>query len=233
MRVRDIIEGAAAAGRRVLLEPEAKELCRLVGIPVPKFKVAASPEEAASAAEELGYPVVMKVVSPDVIHKAEVGGVALGLHSRGDVEAAYAKLVEGVRARVPGARIVGVLVEEQARPGLEVALGLLRDPQFGPAVMFGLGGAMLELYKDVSFKLAPLAYEEARELVAETKVGRLIEGFRGAPRRDLEALVDIALKLSKLGVEEELIELIDLNPVMAYERGALVVDAKVLIRALS
>ncbi|MCX8204625.1 MAG: acetate--CoA ligase family protein [Candidatus Nezhaarchaeota archaeon] len=231
MSPRDLIEGAVAKGRSWLLEPEAKELCRLIGLATPRFKVALSLREALEAAEEIGYPVVMKVVSPDIIHKAELGGVLLGLASRRSVEEAYVKLVEGVKASLPRAEVLGVMVEEEVRPGLEVAFGFLRDPQFGPAVMFGLGGAMLELYRDVAFKLAPLSYEEARELIAETKVGRLIEGFKGGPRRDVGALIDVALKLSKLGVEEELIELVDLNPVVVYERGAVVVDAKVAIKA--
>ena len=186
-------------------------------------------EEAREAAEELGYPVVLKVVSPDVVHKSEAGGVALGLEDRRSIEEAYAKLLRNVESRRPGARIVGVLVEEMLKPGLEVAFGLIRDPQFGPVVMFGLGGAMLELYGDVAFKLAPLSVEDARGLIAETKAGKLVEGFKGAPRRDLDALVDVALKLSRLGVEEDLVEQVDLNPVVAYERGAVIADARIAV----
>ncbi len=230
MKPRDVLEAAAAEGRNWLLEPEAKQLCRLLGLSTPRFKVASSLDEAVEAAEELGYPVVLKVVSPDVVHKSEVGGVALGLEDRRSVEEAYVKLLRNVESRRPGAKVVGVLVEEMLKPGLEVAFGLIRDPQFGPVVMFGLGGAMLELYGDVSFKLAPLSVEDARELIAETKAGRLVEGFKGSPRRDLDALVDVALKLSRLGVEEELVEQVDLNPVVAYERGAVVADARVAVK---
>jgi succinyl-CoA synthetase beta subunit len=229
LKPRDLLEGALAEGRRWLLEPEAKELCRLIGLPTPRFKVASSLDEAVAAAEELGYPVALKVVSPDVVHKSEVGGVALNLSGRRSLEEAYLKVVGCLKAKLPKARLVGVLVEEMLKPGLEVALGLVRDAQFGPAVMFGLGGAMLELYKDVSFRLAPLSVDDARSLIADTKVGRLIEGFKGYPQRDVDALVEAILKLSRLGVEEELVEQVDLNPFILYERGAAAADAKVAV----
>jgi len=224
-----LLDAALSEGRAWLLEPEAKQACRLMNIATARFKVAHSLDEALTAAEEIGYPVVLKVVSPDILHKSDVGGVVLDVKGPEALKASYNALLSRVKEAKPEAKIVGVLVEEMLRPSLEVAFGLVRDPQFGPAVMFGLGGIYVELYRDVTFRIAPISVEEAQEMIREVKVYRLLTGYRGMPKLDIEALVDIALKLSKLGVEHSKVRQVDLNPVMVYEKGAIVADARMQV----
>ena len=151
---------ARRQGRKFLLEPEAKTVCMKYGIPVTKFGVAKTVEEAVKLAEEIGYPVVLKVVSPDVIHKFDVGGVVLNLKSPEEVRKAFNQILENVRRHVPNARVLGVTVQEMAPPSTEVIVGAIRDPQFGPALMFGMGGIFVEVLKDVTFRIAPITGEE-------------------------------------------------------------------------
>jgi len=227
--VEALLRRALTERRKWLLEPEAKELCKLVGISTTRFRVAHTLEEALEAAEEVGYPVALKVVSPEILHKSDVGGVALNIDGPARLKEAYEGMMSRVREAVPHARVVGVLVEEMLRPTVEVIIGLVRDPQFGPAVMFGLGGIFVELYGDVSFRIAPLTKEDAREMISEVKAYKLLEGYRGSPRLDIDAVVELILKVSELGVKYSLIEQMDLNPVMVYEKGVVVADARIAI----
>ncbi len=228
-RGREIIQGAISEGRKVLLEPEAKALVAEYGIPVTRVKVAKSEDEAVQFAREIGLPVVLKIVSPDVLHKSDVGGVKVNLKTEEEVRRAYNEIIESVRSRVPNARIVGVLIQEFAPSGVEVIIGLIRDPQFGPTVMFGLGGVFVEVFRDVSFRVAPLTERDAEEMISEIKGSKLLEGYRGAEPVDKRALVDALVRAGQIGVDHPEVKEMDLNPVMAYPSGLKVVDARVIL----
>lgn len=226
-----VVKQARAEGRRKLLEHEALKLCELYGLPVPSYGLARSEEEAVELAERVGFPVVLKIVSPDISHKSDVGGVVLGIRSAEEVRGAYRKILENVGARAPGSRVYGILVQRMARPDLEVIVGGIRDPVFGPVVMFGLGGIFVEVLKDVSFRVAPLSDVDVDDMIREVRGYRVLEGFRGSPPRDLDALRKVILGVSRMMVEVEEIAELDLNPVILYPRGegALIVDARVIL----
>jgi acyl-CoA synthetase (NDP forming) len=216
-------------GRKSLLEPEAKIICAEYGIPVTEFKLAKNIEEAVRFAENLGFPVVLKIVSPDIIHKSDVGGVAVGLKDDESVKGAFAQILKNVKKHDARARIVGVLVQEMAPPSTEVIVGAIKDPQFGPALMFGLGGIFVEVLKDVTFRIAPITEDEAREMISEVRAYPLLKGYRNTPPADVEAIVKILLNTSRLIMEHQEIKELDLNPIMVYEKGAKTVDARIIL----
>ena len=216
---------------RVMLEPGAISLLRTYGIEYPDHAVATSPNQAAEIADRLGYPVVLKVISPDVLHKSDVGGVALALEDAQSVRDACRDLLVSVRAQVPGATIEGVLVCRQAAGGLEVIVGALDDAMFGPTLMFGLGGIFTEVLKDVTFRIIPLLCKDAEEMVREIKGYPLLEGRRGQPGYDVDALVGLLLAVSQMIVERPEIEELDLNPVRVFTQGLAVLDARILKRS--
>jgi acyl-CoA synthetase (NDP forming) len=215
--------------RKFLLEPEAKTVCMKCGIPVTNFKVAKNEAEAVKLAEQIGYPIVLKIVSPDIIHKSDVGGVIIGLKTAKDVQNAYHQILENVKKHKADAKIAGVLVQEMAPPSTEVIVGAIKDPQFGPALMFGLGGIFVEVLKDVTFRVAPITEDEACEMVTEVKAYPLLKGYRGQPPADTEAIVQILLKTSRLVMEHQEIKELDLNPILVYEKGAKTVDARIIL----
>ena len=228
----EIVSKALSEGRKKLLEHEAMAILEHFGIPVAPYGFARSEEEAVEIAEKIGYPVVLKIVSPDIAHKSDVGGVILDVKSAKDAREAYSKIMENVRKRAPSARIVGVLVQEMVPWGLEVIVGATRDNTFGPVIMFGLGGIFVEVLKDVSFRVAPLTEEDADSMIREIKSYRILEGYRGMPPRDLEAIKKIIMRTSELMLNLEEVQDLDLNPIMLYEkgRGAVVVDARIILR---
>jgi acyl-CoA synthetase (NDP forming) len=186
-----------------------------------------SAEEAESAAANIGYPVVAKIVSPDILHKTETGGVLLNLNDAAAVRGAYHQITE--RARQGTAAVRGVLISRMAPPGTEVIVGLTQDPQFGPMVMFGLGGVFVEVYQDVSFRLVPLAERDAAAMIQDVKAFPMLQGVRGKRPADLQALTDLLLKISKIAEENVEIAEMDLNPIIVYEKGLSVVDVRVLL----
>lgn len=218
----------AAKGRGWLLEPEAKELCRGYGLPVADWKVARTVQEAREAADALGYPVVMKIVSPDVLHKSDVGGVLLNIADAEGAAEAFRK-IEGIRDRL-GCRLEGALVEKMAPPGTETIIGAKLDPQFGPVILFGLGGIFVEIFKDVSFRVAPITKGDALDMMSELKAYPLLKGARGRAPADIEALAGTLLKVSGMMMQEPIIQELDLNPTIAYEKGCRIVDARVILR---
>ncbi len=224
-----IIANAAAENRKYLLETEAKTICMEYGIPVTKFKLAKNEAEVVKFAEEIGFPVVLKIVSPDIIHKSDVGGVMLNLKDKKEVKAAYRQIMENVKKHKKDAKIVGVIVQEMAPPSTEVIIGAIKDPQFGPALMFGLGGVFVEILKDVTFKIAPITETEAREMLTEIKAYPLLRGYRNMPPADTEAIVKILLNTSRLVSEYTEIKELDLNPIMVYTKGAKTVDARIIL----
>ncbi|MGB9756551.1 MAG: acetate--CoA ligase family protein, partial [Candidatus Bathyarchaeales archaeon] len=192
-KVSNLILKVRKEGRHFLLEPEAKTVCVEYGIPVTKFEVAKSEAEAVKFAEAIGFPVVLKVVSPDIIHKSDVGGVIVGLKSAGEVRDAYRKILGNVKKHRADAKIVGVLVQEMAPQSTEIIVGAIKDPQFGPALMFGLGGIFVEVLKDVTFRVAPINEDEAREMITEVRAYPLLKGYRNTPPADIEAIIKILL----------------------------------------
>ena len=216
-------------GSRMLPEPEAAALLGKYGIAYPAHAYALSAAEAVEAGGRLGFPVVLKVVSPDAMHKSDVGGVAVSVQDADGVEAAFEAIVRSVRSHVPDARIPGMLVCQQAPPGLEVIVGGLQDAMFGPALMFGLGGIFAEVLEDVTFRIVPIERLDAQEMIREIRGYPLLAGTRGHAGYDVEALVDLLLAVSRMMAERSEIQELDLNPVRLYERGALALDARVLL----
>lgn len=225
----DVIARARKEGRTVLTEVESKELLREAGIPVVETSLARTSREALAHAERLGYPVVMKIVSPDILHKSDVGGVRLGVRSQAEARLAYRELLAAAARANPGAILHGVSVQRQAAPGVEVVVGMAKDPQFGPFLMFGLGGVLVEVLNDVAFRLVPLARRDARAMVREVKGYPLLAGHRGQPPVDTVALEQALLALSRFAEAHPEIRELDLNPVLAYPQGVLAVDARVVL----
>ncbi|HIH77358.1 MAG TPA: acetyl-CoA synthetase [Halobacteria archaeon] len=225
-----IIEDVKKDGRRVLTEYESKKILSAYGIPITKEKLAKDLDESIKFAKEIGYPVVLKIVSPEITHKTELGGVKINIKSQKELEEAYNDLMK-IKDKVKNAKIHGVLVQEMVQKGNEVILGMTQDPQFGPVVMFGLGGVFVEVLKDVSFRIPPLTRRDAEEMIKEIKAYPILEGARGGVVSDINALIDCILKLSELSLdlENELKEM-DINPLFAMEKGATAVDSLILLR---
>ena len=227
----NIISTARDAGRTLLNEVESKQLLQDAGIPVASARLARSREDAVRVAGEIGFPVVMKVLSEDVPHKSDAGGVVLNVADGEAAAAAYDRIMQNVQTAVPGARIDGISVQQQARPGTEVIVGMTTDAQFGPVLMFGLGGVLVEVLKDVAFRIVPLEPRDAGEMVHEIKGAPLLDGYRGAEPADTAALERLLLQVSEFVQAHPEIAEIDLNPVFAYRDGALAVDARVVLQA--
>jgi len=223
------VEQARSEGRVSLSEVESKEIIKKAGIEVIATRLAKSKEEAISISYELGFPVALKITSPDIIHKSDIGGVRLGLKTAKQVARAYDEILTSARKTHPKAAIHGISVQKMARPGMEVIVGLSKDAQFGPLVMFGLGGILVEILKDVSFRIVPLSRRDAQEMIREIKGYPLLLGYRGQEPVDLLALEELLLKVSNLAQQIPEIKELDLNPVFAYSDGTIVVDARILL----
>ena len=233
MSAHEIIKNALKEGRKKLLEHEAMKLLEIYEIPVAKYGIVQNEDEAVKIANDIGYPVVLKIVSPDISHKTDVGGVIVGVKNESELRESFRKILDNVKLRAPSARIAGILIQEMVPDGLEVIVGATRDPIFGPVIMFGLGGIFVEVLKDVSFRVAPLMPEDADEMVREIKSYKILEGYRGMPPRDIEIIKEIIMKTSRIMIEIPQIQDIDLNPIMLYEKGkgAIVVDARIIIKS--
>ncbi len=209
-------------------EVEAKRMLQEAGIPVTDTRLAHSKEEAISLAGKLGFPVVLKIVSPDIVHKSDAGGVKVGLKTAAEVEAAYEQILTSVKAKYPSANILGIAVQQMAPAGLEVIIGMTEDSQFGPALMFGLGGVWVEVMRDVSFRVVPLTRPDASAMIKEIKGYKLLTGLRGQPPVDISALEDMLLSVSRFISANPHIKELDLNPVLAYPDGVIAVDARII-----
>ena len=229
MTEQNVIDIAKREGRSVLTEVEAKELLKQAGISVVETRLATSKNKATEISKELGFPVVLKIASPDVVHKSDVGGVKLDLRTVTQVGKAYSDIMKAIRTQYPEAKIQGVSVQKMARSGVEVIIGMSKDAQFGPVIMFGLGGILVEILKDVSFRIVPLARRDAREMIREIKGYPVLKGYRGQEPVDVSYLEEMILKVSSFVEQHPEIEELDLNPVFAYSDGAVAVDARVII----
>ncbi len=230
-RVRGIMARAKKEGRDLLLEQEAYDILRAYNFPVIKSLLVRSEGEALEAAGTIGFPLVMKIASPDVVHKFDFGGVKLNLKDEAEVRQAYRDICRNVLRHKSDAHILGMTMEEMAPPGKEIILGMNRDPQFGPLLMFGLGGIYVEALEDVSFRLAPIRELSAIAMITKTKTHKILEGFRGGPAYDIEAIADCLKRLSQLVVDFEEIRELDINPLLVYEKGkgCKIVDARIII----
>lgn len=225
----EILDYMRRENRKNLLEPEAKTICQEYNIPVTRFKLAKGEAEATKFAEEIGFPVVLKIVSPDIIHKSDVGGVVLNLKNVHEVEKAYKTILTNVKNHQPKAEILGILIQEMAPSSTEVIVGALKDEQFGPTVMFGLGGIFVEILRDVAFRIAPVTKQEAELMITEIKAYPVLKGYRNQPPLDINAIAEIIVNASKLVTDHQEIKELDLNPIMVYEKGAKTVDARIIL----
>lgn len=215
--------------QNVLTEVESKEFLRRAGIPVVATKLARSKREALSIGKEMGFPVVLKICSHDVVHKTDSGGVRLGLANAAQVGRAYSEIASSVRQAYPEARIQGVSVQSMAPPAVEVIVGMSKDPQFGPVLMFGLGGILVEVLKDVSFRIVPVSERDAGEMVREIKGYPILKGYRGQKPASIPALEKLIVKVSQFVERNPQIEELDLNPVFAYPAKAVAIDARIIL----
>ena len=228
-----IIEAARAQGRTLLNEVEAKTILAEAGVPVTPTKLATSPYEAVTVAAEMGYPVALKVVSEAITHKSDIGGVELNLADEAAVRSAFDRIAAAAEAAAPGATVDGVSVQPMARAGTEVIMGMTMDQQFGPVLMFGLGGVMVEVLKDVAFRVVPLEPRDAKQMLREIQGFPVLDGYRGSDPADLDTLESILLKLSAFAEANPEVNELDLNPVFAYADGAVAVDARIVLAETS
>ncbi|MFB6777078.1 acetate--CoA ligase family protein [Streptomyces sp. NPDC056352] len=227
--VRALLDSVRAAGRNALTAPEGKIVADAYGIAVPGEELAQDVEEAVAVADRLGGPVVLKIVSPDVLHKTDAGGVVVGVEGASAVRAAFCRIIENVRAYAPDARIDGVQVQQLVPPGQEVIVGAVTDPTFGKVVAFGLGGVLVEVLKDITFRLAPVSADEAQSMLDSIGAAEILRGVRGAPPVDRWALAEQIRRVSQLVTDFPEIAEVDLNPVIAAPEGAVAADIRILL----
>lgn len=223
------ISAAGKNRRRQLTEVEAKNIIRDAGIPVVDTKLVLNKKDAIAASKAIGFPVALKIVSRDILHKTDVGGVKLGLNNFRQVSNAYTEMMSFIKRSHPEAKIEGVSVQKMVRPGVEVIIGMTHDGQFGPVLMFGLGGIFVEVLKDVSFRIVPVSKKDAKEMIAEIRGYPLLKGFRNQEPADIPFLEELLVKVSDFVEKNPQVKEIDLNPIFAYREGALAVDARVII----
>ena len=229
MNVESVVAQARAESRGLLTEIEAKELLHEAGVPVERAVLTTSPADAETAAGDAGYPVVLKIVSADISHKSDVGGVKVGLEDGAAVRAAFDEIMANARAAAPDAQIAGIAVQHMAPAGTEVIVGMTTDPQFGPVVMFGLGGIMVEVMKDVTFRVVPVADRDAEQMIGEIKGRAILDGVRGQPALDKSALKRAILAVSAFVERNPDVLELDLNPMLVYPDGAIAVDARIVL----
>jgi 4-hydroxybutyryl-CoA synthetase (ADP-forming) len=231
VKVKSIFENVRKQGRTNLLEEEGYEVLKAYGFPTPKSILGTTEEECVSTAKEIGYPVVMKIASQDIIHKSDAGGVRVGVKNDDELRAGFRTIIENAKKYKADAKIKGVLVQEMVKSAKETILGASQDPTFGPVIMFGLGGIYVEVLKDVVFRVAPIDEREAMNMVESIKTIKLLKGVRGEKPSDLKAIADSLQRLSQLVVDFPDIAEFDINPLLVLEegKGARVVDARIIL----
>ena len=226
MNITQVLKNKIESNQTVLSEFESKELLREIGILVPDQKLTSSKDETLSAAEEIGFPLVLKLIAEDIVHKSDTGAVKLNLKNIKEVEDAYEELM-----KIASQKEKKISVQKMAdEPITELIIGMTTDPQFGPALMFGIGGILVELLEDVSFRIAPITEYDANEMIHDIKGFPILDGFRGKPKADLVAIVNTLMKISDLVVKHEEINEMDLNPVFIYDKGLICVDARIILK---
>jgi acyl-CoA synthetase (NDP forming) len=220
---------AIEKGISVLNLEESREIMEKAGIPFNKCSLATTVDEAVSMAKDIEYPLVLKIVSPQIIHKTEVGGVRVGIDNDEELKKAYDEIIASAKKHVPDAEIKGILLEEMVK-GTELIIGTTTDPQFGPMIMFGIGGIFVEVYKDVSFRLIPITAGDAKDMLNEIKGKAIFEGVRGLPAADTNQLVEILTNTSNFVNSHPEIKEMDLNPLLVTEKGMVAVDARIILK---
>jgi len=226
MSIAELLKKKLDTGQTVLTEFESKELLSGIGIPIPAQKIAKTKEETISAAEEIGYPVVLKLMAEDVVHKSDTGAVKLNINSKEEAEQAFNDLMN---IQAQSEKLISIQ-KMASEPITELIIGMTTDAQFGPALMFGIGGILVELLEDVSFRIAPITEYDAKEMIHEIKGFPILDGYRGKPKADIDAIVETLLKISDLVVKNEEIFEMDLNPVFIYDKGISCVDARIILK---
>jgi succinyl-CoA synthetase beta subunit len=229
----NIIQNALNEGRTSLLISEAQQICHLHHIPTPVSYVTKNVEEAMEKVSKIGYPVALKIISPQILHKSDVGGVILNISDEKALKDAYQKLTAEISKNKPTVEILGVLIQKMMPPSTEIIVGAIRDSQFGPSVMLGMGGIFAEVYEDVAFRVAPINRSQALKLIHELRGAKILEGIRGQPPADLDAIVTVLLNVSALIMEHSVISQLDLNPVIAYPDSACAVDTRIIMAKTS
>ncbi len=226
MNIAEVLKNKIEAGQNVLTEFESKELLEEIGIKIPAQNLTKTKDETIAAAEKIGFPVVLKLMAEDVVHKSDTGAVKLNIKNKEEVGSAYDDLM-----KIESQSEKQISVQKMAdEPITELIIGMTTDAQFGPALMFGIGGILVELLEDVSFRIAPITEYDAKEMIHEIKGFPILDGYRGKPKADINAIVDTLLKISDLVVKNEEIFEMDLNPVFIYENGLLCVDARIILK---
>jgi len=227
-----VVEAKTAIGnRKVIGEYESRLLLEAYGIPNVPGGLARSADEAVRVAEEIGFPVVLKIVVEGLIHKSDAGGIVLNLNNCEEMRVAYEELIQRIRIHEPSADIIGAMIEKMAEKGMEVIVGMRRDATFGPMMMFGMGGTMVELVKDIQFRVAPLSKEDIKTMVAETIAGKLLKGYRGSAVADFESLYEVITQLSHLATQHPEIQEIEINPLVVYQQGqgVMAIDSRMIL----
>jgi len=226
MNIQELIVNKIESNQMVLTEFESKQLLKDIGIKIPAQKLTSSKEDTLSAAKEIGFPIVMKLIAEDIVHKSDTGAVKLNIKNEQEVNSAYDELM-----KIPTESEKQISVQEMApEPITELIVGMTTDAQFGPALMFGIGGILVELLEDVSFRIAPITKYDAKEMIHEIKGFPILDGYRGKPKADIDAIVDTLLKISDLVIKHPEINEMDLNPVFIYEKGLICVDARIILK---
>jgi acyl-CoA synthetase (NDP forming) len=226
MNIAELLTSKVNSNQLVLTEFESKELLEDIGISVPAQRLTSTKEETSAAAEQIGFPIVLKLMAEDIVHKSDTGAVKLNLKGREEVDQAFDELMN-----IPSQTEKKISVQKMAdEPITELIIGMTTDPQFGPALMFGIGGILVELLEDVSFRIAPITDYDAKEMIHEIKGFPILNGYRGKPKADIDAIVQTLLKISDLVVKHEDINEMDLNPVFIYEKGLICVDARIILK---
>jgi acetyl-CoA synthetase (ADP-forming) len=217
------------ARRAVLTEFESKELLKQANIPVIETRLVRTKQETISISKELGFPVVLKIASPAIVHKSDSGGVKLSIANATQAGKAYSEIMSSIKQKYPKAVIHGLTVQKMAPPGIEVIIGMSKDPQFGPVIMFGLGGILVELLKDVSFRIVPVTKRDAAEMIREIKGYPLLQGYRGQEPANISALENLIVEVSQFVEQHPEVKELDLNPIFAYKDRVMAVDARVIL----
>jgi len=226
MNISELLKNKLGSNQTVLTEFESKNLLKEIGIPIPEQELAVTKEETISVAKKIGFPVVLKLMAEDIVHKSDTGAVKLNINNEVEVATAYDELM-----KIPSQSEKSISIQKMAdEPITELIIGMTTDAQFGPALMFGIGGILVELLEDVSFRIAPITEYDAREQIHEIKGFPILDGYRGKPKADLDAIVNTLLKISDLVIKHEEINEMDLNPVFIYESGLVCVDARIILK---
>ncbi len=226
MNISELLKNKIESNQTVLTEFESKNLLKKIGIPIPEQELATTKEETIAAAKKIGFPVVLKLMAEDIVHKSDTGAVKLNINNEVEIANAYDELM-----KISSQSEKSISVQKMAdEPITELIIGMTTDAQFEPALMFGIGGILVELLEDVSFRIAPITEYDAREQIHEIKGFPILDGYRGKPKADLDAIVNTLLKISDLVIKHEEINEMDLNPVFIYENGLVCVDARIILK---